>query len=109
MIEEAVLLRPFGGVAVWRGQLEQILLIEEKWNVEIQVMPLSRQEHAGLAGPFNMMEMKEGRRIAYAEVQGDSRVHTERQRVRELERTYGTLRAQAHTPAESRALIEKLL
>ncbi|MGW2884183.1 hypothetical protein ACWDDN_02270 [Streptomyces griseoruber] len=27
---------------------------------------------------------------------------------RELERTYGTLRAQAHTPAESRALIEKL-
>jgi transcriptional regulator with XRE-family HTH domain len=109
VIEEAVLLRPLGGAAVWRGQLEQILLIEEKRNVEIQVMPLSRQEHAGLAGPFTLMEMKDGRRIAYAEVQGDSRVHTERQRVRELERTYGTLRAQAHTPAESRTLIEKLL
>ena len=109
VIEEAVLLRPLGGAAVWRGQLEQLLLIEEKRNVEIQMMPLSRQEHAGLAGPFTLMEMKDGRRIAYAEVQGDSRVHTERQKVRELERTYGTLRAQAHTPAESRALIEKLL
>ncbi|MEU3618419.1 helix-turn-helix transcriptional regulator [Streptomyces sp. NPDC006872] len=109
VIEEAVLLRPLGGEAVWRGQLEHLMLITEKRNVEIQVMPLSRQEHAGLAGPFTLMEMKDGRRIGYAEVQGDSRVHTERQRVRELERTYGTLRAQAHTPAESRALIEKLL
>ncbi|MFI1027019.1 helix-turn-helix domain-containing protein [Streptomyces sp. NPDC020951] len=109
VIEEAVLLRPLGGEAVWRGQLEHLMLIAEKRNAEVQVMPLSRQEHAGLAGPFTLMEMKDGRRIAYAEVQGDSRVHTERQRVRELERTYGTLRAQAHTPAESRALIEKLL
>ncbi|MGW0994410.1 helix-turn-helix domain-containing protein [Streptomyces sp. NPDC002523] len=109
VIEEAVLLRPLGGESVWRGQLEQLLLVEGKRNVEIQVMPLSRQEHAGLAGPFTLMEMKDGRRIAYAEVQGDSRVHTERQRVRELERTYGTLRAQAHTPAESRRSIEKLL
>ncbi|MFD5708968.1 helix-turn-helix domain-containing protein [Streptomyces pharetrae] len=109
VIEEAVLLRPLGGGAVWRGQLEQLLLIEEKRNVEVQVMPLSRREHAGLAGPFTLMEMKDGRRIAYAEVQGDSRVHTERQKVRELECTYGSLRAQAHTPAESRALIEKLL
>lgn len=109
VVEEAVLLRPLGGRAVWRVQLEQLLLVAEKRNVEIQAMPLSRQEHAGLAGPFTLMEMKDGRRIAYAEVQGDSRVHTEREKVRELERTYGTLRAQAHTPAESRALIEKLL
>jgi transcriptional regulator with XRE-family HTH domain len=109
VIEEAVLLRPLGGEAAWRGQLEHLMLIAEKRNVVIQVMPLSRQEHAGLAGPFTLMETKDGRRIAYTEVQGDSRVHTERHRVRELERTYGILRAQAHTPTESLALIEKLL
>jgi transcriptional regulator with XRE-family HTH domain len=109
VIEEAVLLRPLGGDAAWRGQLEHIMLIAEKRNVVIQVMPLSRQEHAGLAGPFTLMETKDGRRIAYTEVQGDSRVHTERHKVRELERTYGILRAQAHTPTESLALIEKLL
>ncbi|MGW8991772.1 helix-turn-helix domain-containing protein [Streptomyces zhihengii] len=109
VIEEAVLLRPLGGEAVWRGQLEHIRLIAEKRNVMIQVMPLSRQEHAGLAGPFTLMETRDGRRIAYTEVQGDSRVHMERRKVRELERTYGILRAQAHTPTESSALIEKLL
>lgn len=109
VIEEAVLLRPLGGGAVWRGQLEHLMLMAEKRNVVIQVMPLSRQEHAGLAGPFTLMEVKDGRRIAYTEVQGDSHVHTERRKVRELERTYGTLRAQAHTPTESLALIEKLL
>ncbi|MFE7760927.1 helix-turn-helix domain-containing protein [Streptomyces sp. NPDC057438] len=109
VIEEAVLLRPLGGEAVWRGQLEHLRLTAEKRNVVIQVMPLSRQEHAGLAGPFTLMETKDGRRMAYTEVQGDSRVHTERLKVRELERSYGILRAQAHTPTESLALIEKLL
>ncbi|MEU6226681.1 helix-turn-helix transcriptional regulator [Streptomyces sp. NPDC047042] len=109
VIEEAVLLRTLGGEAVWRGQLEHLMLVAEKRNVVIQVMPLSRQEHAGLAGPFTLMEARDGRRIAYTEVQGDSRVHTERHRVRQLERTYGILRAQAHTPTESLALIEKLL
>ncbi|MEV0181388.1 DUF5753 domain-containing protein [Streptomyces sp. NPDC050625] len=109
VIDEAVLLRPLGGDGVWRGQSEHLLLLGEKRNVEIQVMPHSRQEHAGLAGPFTLMEVKDGRRIAYTEVQGDSHVHTEREKVRELERTYGTLRAQALTPAESLALIEKLL
>ncbi|WP_109001528.1 helix-turn-helix domain-containing protein [Streptomyces rishiriensis] len=109
VIEEAVLLRPLGGEGVWRGQLEHLRLIAEKRNVVIQVMPLSRQEHAGLAGPFTLMETKDGRRMAYTEVQGNSRVHTDRVKVRELERTYGILRAQAHTPTESLALIEKLL
>ncbi|KUO03966.1 helix-turn-helix domain-containing protein [Streptomyces caeruleatus] len=109
VIEEAVLLRPIGGDAVWRGQLEHLMLMAERRNVVIQVMPLARLEHAGLAGPFTLMESKDGRRIAYTEVQGDSRVHTERPKVRGLERTYGILRAQALTPTESLALIEKLL
>jgi transcriptional regulator with XRE-family HTH domain len=109
VIEEAVLLRELGGEAIRRGQLEYLMLMAEKRNVVIQVMPLSRQEHAGLAGAFTLMEVKDGRRIAYTEVQGDSRVHTERRKVRELERTYGILRAQAHTPTESLTLIEKLL
>ncbi|MFF6814638.1 helix-turn-helix domain-containing protein [Streptomyces sp. NPDC012403] len=109
VIEEAVLHRPLGGEAVWRGQMEHLLLVGEERNVEIQVMPLSRKEHAGLAGPFTLMETRDERRIAYTEVQGDSHVHTEREKVRGLEAVYGSLRAQALTPAESLSLIEKLL
>ncbi|MEU9794962.1 helix-turn-helix transcriptional regulator [Streptomyces sparsogenes] len=109
VIEEVVLQRPFGGENVLRGQLEQILLIGQRRNVVIQVMPTSRQEHAGLAGPFTLMETAAGQRIAYAEVQSTSRLHTERGKVRELEATYGIIRAQALTPRESLALVEKFL
>ncbi|MGW6136705.1 helix-turn-helix domain-containing protein [Streptomyces sp. NPDC055144] len=109
VIEESVLRRPLGGRAVMRGQLEQMLLHGHRRNVEIQVMPTEREDHAGLAGPFTLIETREGRRIAYAEVHKDSRLYTERGAVRELEEQYGILRAEALTPRESLAFIEKLL
>jgi hypothetical protein len=49
------------------------------------------------------------RRNAYVEAYKDSRLYTERRQVREIEEQYGILRAQALTPRESLALIEKLL
>jgi transcriptional regulator with XRE-family HTH domain len=107
--EEAVLRRPIGGTAVLRGQLEQILTIGRMRNVEVQVMPINREEHAGLSGPFKLIETSEGRRIAYAEVQKSSTLYTERTSVRELEAKYGIIRAQALTPSESMAFVERLL
>ncbi|NUL30426.1 helix-turn-helix domain-containing protein [Streptomyces lunaelactis] len=109
VIEEAVLGRPLGGAGVMRGQLEQILLVGQQRNVAVQIMPTKREEHAGLAGPFTLIETTEGRRIAYVEVHKLSRLYTERRAVREIEEQYGLLRAQALTPRESLALIEKLL
>ncbi|WP_409472733.1 helix-turn-helix domain-containing protein [Streptomyces sp. HC307] len=109
VVDEAVLRRPIGGRGVLRGQLEHILLMGERRNVEIQVMPLDREENAGMAGPFTLIETKEGRRIAYVEVQNVSRLQTERERVRALEVKYGIIRAQALTPRESLAYVEKLL
>ncbi|OEU96559.1 helix-turn-helix domain-containing protein [Streptomyces oceani] len=109
VIEEAVLRRPIGGWNVWRGQLEHLLLCGHRRNVEIQIMPMERSEHAGLAGPFTLIETQEGRRIAYVEVQRHSRLYTERKPVREFEEQYGILRAQALTPTESLDFAEKLL
>ncbi|MFJ3282926.1 helix-turn-helix domain-containing protein [Streptomyces halstedii] len=109
VIDEAVLRRPIGGRGILRGQLEHILLMGQRRSVEIQVMPLDREENAGMAGPFTLIETKEGRRIAYAEVQNVSRLQTERDRVRALEAKYGIIRAQALTPRESLAYVEKLL
>ncbi|GAA3080242.1 helix-turn-helix transcriptional regulator [Streptomyces roseofulvus] len=109
VIEESVLTRPLGGGGVMRGQLEHLLLSGQRRNVEIQVMPNGREEHAGLAGPFTLIETIDGRRIAYVEAYKHSRLYTERKSVRELEEQYGLLRAQALTPRESLDLIEKLL
>ncbi|MFG2627361.1 helix-turn-helix domain-containing protein [Streptomyces sp. NPDC048473] len=109
VIEEFLLRRPLGGRSVLREQLEQILAHGQRRNLEIQVMPIEREEHAGLEAPFTLIETKEGQRIAYVEAYKDSRLYTDRASVRELEEQYGILRAQALSPRESLAFVEKLL
>ncbi|OSP25914.1 transcriptional regulator [Streptomyces sp. 13-12-16] len=109
VIEEAVLRRPLGGRQVMRGVLEQIMLTAQLRQVEVQVMPTEREDNAALGGPFTLIDTDKGQRIAYAEVQDDSRLYTEVTKVRELEARYGILRSQALTPSESFALIEKLM
>ncbi|MFE1433003.1 MULTISPECIES: helix-turn-helix domain-containing protein [Streptomyces] len=109
VIDESVLRRPIGGRTVLREQLEHLLAAALRRTVDIQVMPLGREENAGLAGPFTLMETGDGRRITYVEVQNVSRVHTERPAVRGLETKYSSLRAQALTPQESMTFIECLL
>ncbi|OIJ89537.1 helix-turn-helix domain-containing protein [Streptomyces colonosanans] len=109
VMEEAVLRKRLGGRAVMRGQLEQVLLVGHRRNAEIQVMPDDREEHAALFGRFTLIETSQGRRIAYVDAYMSSRLYTDRQTVREMEERYGVLRAQALTPRESLAFVEKLL
>jgi transcriptional regulator with XRE-family HTH domain len=109
VIEESALRRPLGGRQVLRAQLEQLLLVGHQRNVEIQVMPIDRDEHASLAGPFTLLLTKSRRRMAYVEAQSQSVVHSDPAKVQNLEATYGILRAQALTPKESLGWIERLL
>ncbi|MFJ3247024.1 helix-turn-helix domain-containing protein [Streptomyces sp. NPDC086782] len=109
VIEEAVLRRPLGGRRIMQGTLEQILLTSQLRHVEVQVMPTDREDNAALGGPFTLIDVDKRQRIAYAEVQDDSRMYIEVTRVRELEARYGILRSQALTPSESSAFIEKLM
>ncbi|WP_329062118.1 helix-turn-helix domain-containing protein [Streptomyces sp. NBC_01429] len=109
VIEEVVLRRPVGGQAVRRRQLEQILLSGQPRNVDIQVMPTDREDHAGLGGPMSLIETNRQQRVAYVEVQEDSRLMTDRKSVRALEARYGIIRAQALTPQESLSFVEQLL
>ncbi|MER7790849.1 helix-turn-helix transcriptional regulator [Streptomyces sp. NPDC097640] len=109
VIEECVLRKPIGGVQVLRGQLEHLLLVGEKRNVEIQVMPLGREDSAGLDGPFTLMTPKGGEQLAYLEGQGRSALLTDREEVHIIAARYGIIRAQALNPRESSIFIEKLL
>ncbi|GAA3682588.1 helix-turn-helix domain-containing protein [Streptomyces iranensis] len=106
--EEAVLRRPCGGTPVMRAQLEHLLHIGRMRNVDLQVMPTGLEEHAGAGGPFALLEPKGRQMMAYVEVQDIGRLLTDRKAVRTLEQRYGIIRAQALTPRESLAFIEKL-
>lgn len=109
VIEEAVLRRPIGGPKAMRATLEQILLVGQSRNVEVQVMPTGREDNAALNGPFSLLDIDKGRRLAYTEVQDLSRLYTDATYVRTLEARYGILRSQALTPSESAAFIEQLM
>ncbi|MGF1429839.1 helix-turn-helix domain-containing protein [Kitasatospora sp. LaBMicrA B282] len=109
IIEESVLLRPVGGKTVHAGQLRKLLEAGRKRNIELQVMPLNRPEHAGLSGPFSLLTPKGKPQLGYIEIQSFSHLITDPEEVRILAAQYGSLRAQALTPPESLALIEKML
>jgi transcriptional regulator with XRE-family HTH domain len=106
--EEATLRRPIGGRAVLRRQLERMLEIGELRNVEIQVMPLDREDHGGMAGAFQILKLKDGTTVGRVEVQRFTRLVSEPCEVQALEIQYGIVRAQALTPRESLAFIDKL-
>ncbi|MGW5864631.1 helix-turn-helix domain-containing protein [Streptomyces sp. NPDC055239] len=107
--EEVTLRRPIGGRAVHRGQLERLLSVGRLRNIEIQVMPTDLDDHAGLGGSFRLFKLKDGTTLGYAEVQHISRLVTTPREVQYLEMQYGSIRAQALTPRESLAFVEKLL
>ncbi|MDF2259508.1 helix-turn-helix transcriptional regulator [Streptomyces ferralitis] len=107
--EEVTLSRPLGGRMVKRQQLERLLEVGQFRNVEIQVMPTDREDHAGLAGGFRLFKLHGGKTFGYSEGQHITRLITEHREVQSLEMQYGIIRAQALTPQESLAFIEKLL
>ncbi|MGO4430648.1 DUF5753 domain-containing protein, partial [Streptomyces sp. MCAF7] len=109
VIEEVVLQRPFGGKDVLRGQLEHLLLVGQRRNVEIQVMPTAREDNAGVDGPFSLMVPRGGEQVAYLEGQGRSALITDRDEVHAIAARYGIIRAQVLNPRESSTFIEKLL
>jgi transcriptional regulator with XRE-family HTH domain len=107
--DEVTLRRPLGGRMVHRLQLERLLEVGQFRNVEIQVMPTDREEHAGLTGGFRLFKLRSGATLGYAEVLRFTRLISEPMEVQFLEMQYGSIRAQALTPRESLAFIEKVL
>ncbi|MBB1256776.1 helix-turn-helix transcriptional regulator [Streptomyces sp. OF3] len=107
--EETTLRRPIGGQDVLRGQLERLLEVGARRHVEIQVMPIDCVDHAGLDGSFRVLKLKDGTTVGQNEGQLTSRLFSVPKEVQVLEMRYGMIRAQALTPRESLAFIERLL
>jgi transcriptional regulator with XRE-family HTH domain len=107
--EQVTLERPVGGRMVLRGQLEHLLEVGQMRNVQIQVMPTDRDDHAGLGGSFMLIDPRSGPKAGHVEAQHFSRLISERNELRRLVTQYGIIRAQALTPRESLAFIGKVL
>ncbi|MFB6552420.1 helix-turn-helix domain-containing protein [Streptomyces sp. NPDC056405] len=109
VLEEWTLRRPLGGKANLRRQLEHLLEVGQSRTVELQVMPMDREEHAGLAGGIEVLKFQDGSMVGRSPVVAYGRPVSEPKQLRILELRYGIIRAQAFTPRESAAFIERLL
>ncbi|GAA1915710.1 helix-turn-helix transcriptional regulator [Streptomyces sodiiphilus] len=107
--EEVTLRRPLGGRMVLRRQLEHLLEVGHLRHVEIQVMPTSREDHAGMGGQLQLLKLQDGTGVGHWEGQLCSLLLSDPKEVLILEMRYGILRSRALTPRESLAFIEKLL
>ncbi|MGW5611406.1 helix-turn-helix domain-containing protein [Streptomyces sp. NPDC003753] len=106
---EATLRRPIGGRMVMRGQLERLLEVARLSNVDLQILPLDSEENSGLGGPFRLLKLKDGATVGLSEAPLTNRVFCNPKETTVLDMRYGIIRAQALTPRESLAFIEKVL
>ncbi|MFF5857831.1 helix-turn-helix domain-containing protein [Streptomyces sp. NPDC012751] len=109
VLEEALVRRPLGGTMVWRRQLERLLEVGRLRNVSLQVMPLRSEMHPGLDGRIEVLKFEDGTATGRSDGAFNGRPVSDLRQVRILELRYGTIRAQALPPRESRTFIEELL
>ncbi|MER5547012.1 helix-turn-helix transcriptional regulator [Streptomyces sp. NPDC002589] len=109
VLEEWTLRRPLGGRGLLRRQLEHILEVAQARSVELQVMPMDREEHAGVDGSIELLKFADGSAVGRSPAVANGRPIEEPKQLRILELRYGIIRAQALTPRESTSFIEQLL
>jgi transcriptional regulator with XRE-family HTH domain len=108
IIEESALRRQIGGPEVHRAQIDHLLHMAEQRNIEIQVMPQSRDHHAGIAGAFWLLETPENRWLGYSEGQKNGLLISDPGVVSVLQLRYVRMRSQALSPEDSLSLLREI-
>ncbi|UNO41756.1 helix-turn-helix transcriptional regulator [Streptomyces sp. MST-110588] len=109
IVSEAVLIGLLGGRDVMREQICFLLTCSNLPGVSIQALPLNRESHAGLAGPFVLLETPDHEHLAYSETYLGSHLTANPDDVSILTQKYGMLRMQALNAEETRNLLDRLL
>jgi len=106
---EAALRDRLGGDDVYREQLGHLRAFADLPGVTLQILPLGRTSHAGLNGPFILLETPEYQRLAYSETQQGSQLIGDPNKVAILTQKYAMLRTQALNAEDTRDQLDRLL
>ncbi|MGW3126991.1 helix-turn-helix domain-containing protein [Streptomyces sp. NPDC001076] len=109
VVWEPALLMALGGPEVRKGQLRHLREMAELPCVAMQFLPLSSPYHAGVNGPFTLLETPDHQHLAYTESQRGSQWVSDVDEVSRLARKYAMLRTQALTTQDSMDLLDRLL
>ena len=110
IMDEGAIRRNIGGPVVMRNQLEHLIQASRWTNVTMQILAFEAGAHAGLVGPFSILEFPErtDSDVAYTESVGGM-IYLEKDReVRACAEAFDRMRAAALSPAASVELIQKL-
>lgn len=109
VIWEPVLMMKLTSDEDHREQLRHLYAMAQLPGVCLQVLPLDSRVHAGLNGPFTLLETPDHQHVAYTETQRGSQLISDRNEVSILAQKYAMLRAQALSPVETLRLLARLL
>jgi transcriptional regulator with XRE-family HTH domain len=109
ILDEAVLYREIGDRGVMREQLAHLLSMFGKQWLEIQVLPFSAGEHAGMMGSFNLLRFGNDPDLHYSESYDQGHMSANPQVIRERSLGYARLQAAALSPRDSAALIARVM
>ncbi|OIK23480.1 transcriptional regulator [Streptomyces malaysiense] len=109
VVWEPALLLHIGTEEIRREQMRYLREVAELPFVSLQVLPLDSPLHAGVAGPFAILETPDHQTLAYTESQRGSQLVSDPERVSRLARKYAMLRTQALNIQYSKGLLDRLL
>ncbi|MGH3772006.1 MAG: helix-turn-helix domain-containing protein [Pseudonocardiaceae bacterium] len=104
-LHEAVLRLPIGGPAVMSDQLHNLLRMSVRPYLTLRVVPAALGAHAGLSGPFTLMEFAEFRPVVYLDSETSSLFLERQDEATAYQRILGALAHTALDAEQSRELI----
>ncbi|UYQ65180.1 helix-turn-helix domain-containing protein [Streptomyces peucetius] len=108
IVEEHLLRRELDGERTTRELVGHLIGLAERRNIELQIMPVVRESHAGLHGPMRLLETPDNRWLAYCEGQESGQLITDRKVVSVLQMRYARMRSQALTLPDSLGLLRQM-
>jgi transcriptional regulator with XRE-family HTH domain len=101
MIEEGVLRRPVGNTDAWMRQLQHLVSSATHPNILIQVIPTSTGSHAGLHGPFVILDYGDDIRLVHLENKTTNLFLDEEEQIEVYAQTWDRLQAVAYNVEKS--------
>lgn len=108
VVDEGALRRPVGDPGVMHRQLHHLLGVSEQPHVTLRVVPLAAGAHAGLRGPFLVLEFADDPALVFVENHGTGLFLEEEAELSAYRLALGTILHAALAPAATLELIAQI-
>ncbi|MEV6901341.1 helix-turn-helix transcriptional regulator [Amycolatopsis sp. NPDC051372] len=109
LVDEMALHRPIGDQETMRAQLHHLLLVGRRSNVTFQIVPFATRAHAGLQGPFVLLEFFNEPTLAHVETRGTNSFLEEDDFVDTIKSAWRDVRSVALSTGDSARLIADMI